>query len=84
MGNFNCSIREGQIRKRYVLDVRKYCKFENSNSADNRRSKGIDGKAEENKYIVLCEKKNNFKIQNGKIGSDTRGKFTFNNKSEVG
>jgi hypothetical protein len=67
MGDFNCSTLEGQIRKRHVLDDRKYCNFENCNSADNRRSKGKDCKAEENKYIVLCEKKIILKFRMGKL-----------------
>jgi len=83
MGDFNCSIREGQIRKNHVLDVRKYWNSENCNSADNRSSKGKRCKAEENKYMVICEN-NNFEILNGEFGSDTRGKFTFNYNSEVG
>jgi hypothetical protein len=82
MGNFNCSIREGQIRKRYVLDVRKYWNSENCNYADNRSSKGKSCKAEENKYMVICEN-NNFEIINGKFESDKKGKFTFINNSEV-
>jgi hypothetical protein len=66
----------GQIRKHHVLDVRKYWNSANCNYADNRSSKGKRCKAEENKYMEICEN-NNFEIINGKFESDKKGNFTF-------
>jgi len=53
MGDFNCNMRERQVQKPHILDVRKYWNSESCNSAGNRRGKGKRCKAEENKYMDI-------------------------------
>jgi hypothetical protein len=54
MDEFNNSIRERQVHKPRLFDVRKNCNTEGCNSAENRSSEGERCKAEENKYTDIC------------------------------
>jgi hypothetical protein len=83
MDDFNYSIRERQVHKHRLFDVRKNCNSESSNSAQNRSSKGKCCKAEENKYTDICEI-NNLENLNGKFGSYRRREFIFINNSGLG
>jgi len=81
--DFNYSIRERQVHKHRLFDVRKNCNFGSCNSAENRSSEGKCCKAEENKYTDICEI-NNLEILNWKFGSYKRRESTFTNNSELG
>ena len=61
-------IRERQVHKPRLFDVRKNCNFGSCNSAENRSSKGKSCKAEENKFTDVCEIKN-LEILNWNFGS---------------
>ena len=67
MDDINYSIRERQVHKHRLFDVRKNCNFGSCNSAENRSSKDKRCKAEENKYTDVCEL-NNLEILNWKLG----------------
>ena len=54
MDEFNYSIRERQVHKHRLFDVRKNCNSESCNSAENRNSEGKRC----NKYTGICEIKN--------------------------
>ena len=71
MDDFNYSIRERQVHKHRLFDVRKTCNFEGCNSSENNSSEGKRCKAEENKYTHVCEI-NNLEILNWKFGSAGR------------
>jgi N-acetyl-beta-hexosaminidase len=88
MAGFICRIGKRQVQKSHTLDVLrykyrnhththdvlKYLNSGNSNSAENRRSKSKYCKAEENNHTYIY-KTNNLEIVNGKLETDTRGKF---------
>jgi hypothetical protein len=83
MDDFNYSIRERQVNKPRLFDVRKTCNSESCNSAENRSSEGERCKAEENKYKDICEI-NNLEILNCNFVFAGGQEFTFINISEVG
>jgi len=83
MDDFNYSIRERQVQKHHLFDVRKTCNFESCNSAESNISEGKRCKAEDNKYTRICEI-NNLEILNWKFGSAGKREFTFINNSDLG
>ena len=83
MDDFNYSIRERQVQKHHLFDVRKTCNFESCNSAENRSSEGKCCKEEENKYTHICEI-NNLENLNWKFGSAGRREFTSINNTDLG
>ena len=81
MDDLNYNIRERQEYKPRLFDVRKNCYSDGCNSAEYSSSEGKRCKAEENKYMGICEI-NNLEILNWNFVSAGRREFTFINNSE--